>query len=149
MLVAGEPNAPVRELWETTARRGFNKVDGRTRTFDLLSQMQLVEMTEGFRHKVYPARDRRVMRIIRKITRGLCHHHGVMSPVEDQQVIADVLKFTIQPEFMEEMAYHHLEKDVFEYRYKVIGGPEIHSAWLLTIFERRTFIAMVTPLKSP
>ena len=145
MLIAGEPNATVRELWETSARRSFQKVDGRKRTVDLLSQMQPVEMNDGARHKVFPAKDERVMRIIRKITRGLCHHHDVMSLVEDRQVLADVLKFQIQPEFIEEMAYHHLEKDVFEYRYKVIDEPEIHSAWLLTFFERRTFIATVSP----
>lgn len=145
MLIAGEPNAPVKELWETSARRSFRKVDGRKRILDLYSQMQPVETGEGPRHKVFPAKDERVMRIIRKITRGLCHHHDVMSTVTDQQVTSDVLKFPIQREFIEEMAYHHLEKDVFEYRYKVIDEPEIHSAWLLTFFERTTFITMVSP----
>ncbi|MGH2361790.1 MAG: hypothetical protein ACRDGM_14770 [bacterium] len=108
--------------------------------------MKPVETTEGTRHMVYPGRDDRVLRIIRKIVRGLWHHHGIMSPVHDQQVRADVLKYGVPAELLAEMSYHHLEKDIFEYRYTVLGESEIHSAWLLTFFERRTFIATVAPI---
>lgn len=145
MLISGEPNQPVRELWETKTRRSFHEADGLRRAQDLIFQMQPVETADGPRHMVYPARDERVMRIIRKIVRGLCYHHSVMSPVQDQQVWADVLKDVIPSEFLGEMTYHHLEKDIFEYRYAVLDEPEIHSAWLLTFFEHRTFIAMVSP----
>lgn len=148
ILVAGEPNPSVHELWQTKTRRSFDEVDGRRRVLDIGTQMKPVEMVEGTRYKVYPARDDRVMRIIRKIVRGLCHHHGV-SPVQDRQVWADVLKYVIQPEFLDEMAHHHLEKDVFEYRYAVLKEHEIHSAWLLTFYERCTFIALVAPEELP
>ncbi len=145
MVLAGAPNPPVRELWETKIRRSFEEVDGQRRLLDLSTQMKPVEMAEGTRHKVYPAKDDRVMHIIRKIVRGLCHHHGVMSLVQDRQVWADVLKYVILPEFLDEMAHHHLEKDVFEYRHAVLNEPEIHSVWLLTFYERCTFIAIVAP----
>jgi hypothetical protein len=144
-----DPNLPVRELWETRVRRSFEEIDGRRRVLDLFTQMKPVEMAEGTRHKVYPARDDRVMPIIRKIVRGLCRHHGVMSPVQDRQVWADVLKYVIQPEFLDAMAHHHLEKDVFEYRHAVLNEPELHSAWLLTFYERCTFIALVAPRVLP
>lgn len=147
LLVSGKPNRPVQELWETTTRRSFQKVDGRRRLLDLYAQMIPIEAPEGTRHMVYPARDERVMRIIRKIVRGLCHHHGIMSPVHDRQVRADVLKYVVPAEFLAEMSYHHLEKDIFEYRYAVLDESGIHSAWLLTFFERRTFIATVAPLQ--
>lgn len=146
MLIAGESNPPVQELWETKTRRSFEEVDGRRRLLDLSTQMRPVETTEGTRHMVYPGKDDRVMRIIRKIVRGLCHHDGIMSPVQEHQLWADVLKYEIPPEFLDGIAHHHLEKDVFEYRYAVLDESEIHSAWLLTFFERRTFIATVAPL---
>ncbi|MBM3470229.1 MAG: hypothetical protein FJX73_05490 [Armatimonadetes bacterium] len=147
MLIAGEPNSSVQELWQTKTRRSFREVDGPRRMRDLLFQLKPVETADGLRHMVYPASDERVMRIIRKIVRGLCHHHCVVSPVQDQQVRARVLEYLAPPELLDEMSYHHLEKDVFEYRYAVLDEPEINSAWLLTFFERRKFIATVTPLQ--
>jgi hypothetical protein len=77
---------------------------------------------------VYPARDEGVMRVIRRIVRGLCHHHGTMPSVHDRQVRADVLKYIVPTQFLVEMNYHHLEKDVFEYRYAVLDESGIHSA---------------------
>jgi hypothetical protein len=84
------------------------------------------------------------MRVIRKIIRGLCHYHNVLSPVMDTQVWADVLKYVIQQEFLDEMPIHHREQNIVEYRYQVLNEKGIHSAWLLTFFERRTFIGTVS-----
>jgi hypothetical protein len=33
------------------------------------------------------------LRIVRKIVRGLCHHHNLLSPVLDGQVLADIHAF--------------------------------------------------------
>lgn len=85
------------------------------------------------------------MRVVRKIVRGLCYHHHVMSPVADHQIWADVLKYTIPQQFLDEMEQHHREADIVEYSFQVLNEPEINSAWLLTFFERRTFIAIVSP----
>jgi hypothetical protein len=67
-----------------------------------------------------------------------------MSPVSDQRVWADVLRYRIQPEFLREMECHHREKDIVEYRYTVLDEPPIHSAWLLSFFEKRPFLGMVS-----
>ena len=95
---------------------------------------------------VYPARDERFMRILRKIVRGLCHHHGVMSAVPDNLVWADVLKYVIQPNFWSEMNYQQRDPEICKYRYQVLDNPDIHSAWIITFFERRTFLDMVGPI---
>jgi hypothetical protein len=84
------------------------------------------------------------MRVVRKIVRGLCYHH-VMSPVADHQVRADVLKYVVPQQFLDEMKHHHREADIVEYSFQVLNEPEISSAWLLTFFERRKFIAIVSP----
>jgi hypothetical protein len=41
------------------------------------------------------------------------------------------------------MTYAHRETDVAEYRYSVIEEAGIQSAWLMTFFERITFIGIV------
>jgi len=144
LLISGEPNQPVRDLWKTTALRSFEKVDGPRRLDDLFRQMKPVSTSAGNRHMVYPAQDERFMRVIRKIVRGLCHYHNVLSPVPDSRVSADVLKYIVPQEFLDEMSPYHREQDIFEYRFQVLNEPEIHSVWLLTFFERRKFIAWVS-----
>ena len=105
------------------------------------------KVAEKGRHIVYPGKDERVLRVIRKIVRGLYHYHRVMSPVCDNQVWADILKYIMPQKFLDLMENHHREQDIFEYRFAVLNQAEIHSVWLLTFFQRSTFIAGVNPSK--
>jgi hypothetical protein len=102
-----------------------------------------VQTPQGERHMVYPGRDRRVVRIVRKAVRGLCHHHGLLSPFLDEQVWADVQLFLIPPEFLAEMSSAHVEEDVLQYRFGVIEDLELHSGWLLQFFSRTPFFCIV------
>jgi hypothetical protein len=144
MLLAGEPNDAVNELWNTTAARSFQHKDGRRRLRDLVEMMNLIKTQEGERHMIFPAKDERVMRVIKKVVRGLCHYHKVLTPVSETRVWVDVLKYIVPLAFLDEMSIHHREQDIFEYRYRVLNEEGIHSAWLLTFFEQRTFIGIVS-----
>jgi hypothetical protein len=144
LALAGEPNEARRELWETTIRRSFKERDGIRRVRDLVEMLHPVEIDGNDRHKVYPGQDDRVLRIIKKIIRGLCHHHGVMSAVSEKRVWADILKYQIPEEFLSEMAYEHREQDIAEYRYQVLRESGIDSAWLITFFQRVTFVGIVS-----
>jgi hypothetical protein len=143
LLVAGEPNAPVRELWEGKTRRSFAYSDGQRRLRDLIAKMVAVQTTEGERHMVFPARDERVTRILRKVIRGLCHHHRILTAVSDDQVWVDIQRFEVPPAFLEEMIPRHVEEDIFRYRFAVAGEESIHSCWLLNFYERRSFFGIV------
>ena len=142
--MAGEPNSPVRELWDSKTRRAFKEVDGHRRTADLFGQMVPVEMPEGQRYKVYPARNERFMRVVRKVARGLSYSHGLLTPVADERVWADVLRFAIPEEFLAAMRYDHRDAEICEYHYQEIHEFDIHSAWIITFIERRTFIALIS-----
>jgi len=144
LALAGEPNEARHELWDTTIRRSFKKKDGIRRVRDLVEILQPVKIDGNDRHKVYPGRDDRVLRVVKKIIRGLCHHHGIMSAVSETRVWADILKYQIPEEFLSEMTYEHREKDVAEYRYQFLREYGIDSAWLITFFQRVTFVGMVS-----
>lgn len=144
LALAGEPNDARRELWETTIRRSFRERDGVRRVRDLVEILHPVEIDGNDRHKVYPGQDDRVLRIVKKIIRGLCYHHGVMSAVSEKRVWADVLKYKIPEEFQSEMAYEHREQDIAEYRYQVLREYGVDSAWLITFFQRVTFVGTVS-----
>jgi len=144
LSLAGKPNEPRNELWRTTIQRSFEKSDGHHRVLELIDSLKQVEHDGEIRHKVYLGQDPRILRIVRKIVRGLCHYHGVLSPVPEKKIWADVLKYHIQDEFIAEMMYQHREQDVAEYRYQVICEYGIQSAWLITFYQRVTLIGLVS-----
>lgn len=144
LVLAGEPNESRRELWETTIQRSFCQPDGLRRIRDLVKSMRPAEVDGQPGHKVYPGEDVRVVRVVKKIVRGLSHHHKIMSAVPESGVWVDVMKYRVPDEFLSEMKYAHREQDIAEYRYSVIEDLGIQSAWLITFFARITFIGIVS-----
>jgi hypothetical protein len=143
LLISGDPASVVHELWKGSTRRSFTYADGSKRMRDLLARVVLVQTPQGERHMVYPGRDERVMRIVRKAVRGLPHHHELLSPVLDNQVFADVQRFEVPSEFLAQMTSAHAEEDVLQYRFGIIDDPDIHSCWLLRLFNRTAFFCIV------
>lgn len=143
LLISGDPTPAVRQLWDGPTRRSFSYVDGLKRMRDLVAHMVPIQTPQGERHMVYPGRDERVLRIVRKVVRGLCHHHELLSPVLDGQVWADIQRFKVPPEFLADMKSGHVEEDVFQYHFGVIDDPELHSGWVLRFFSRTPFFCIV------
>lgn len=92
---------------------------------------------------IYPGRDDRVLRVIRKIARGLCFHH-CRSVTADEQVTANILEYVVSEEIRAHVQHFHRESDIVRYQYVQYDRDEFHSIWLLTFFERTEFIAAVT-----
>lgn len=105
--------------------------------------MHAVQMPEGDRYMVYPGQDERVRRIARKVIRGLCHHHTLCSSVRDSQVWVDIQKYEVPPAFLATMTEAHAETDVCQYRFAVLNDDDIHSWWVVTFFERTSFLGIV------
>ncbi len=142
MAIAGESNGAVRNLWTGKIQRGFRDVDGRARAREVTSHMRPVAELPG-RHMIFPAEIPGVMRMVRKIARGLCHHHKLLTPVLDEQVWADVSRFRIPDEYLDEMYLGYVHPQVARYRYAVIGEFDIHSVWLIEFFGRTEFMCIV------
>jgi hypothetical protein len=145
-LLAGDPNSTVHELWYGKGLRSFDQVDGLRRISDLVAVMHPVIVNGQARHVIYPGKDERFLRIVRKIIRGLSHFHEVLSPVADHRVWADVLTFQVPKALLDQMPIHHREMDIFQYRYQVLedGETNINSAWLMKFFGRTELIGIVT-----
>jgi hypothetical protein len=143
LLLAGAPTTAVQELWDGKARRGFCQVDGRRRAQDIAALLEPVTTAAGQRHMIYPAKDDRVLRIIRKTVRGLCHHHGLGTAIPETRVIADVSRFSMPETWLAEMNLGIVDPDVLDYRYAAIEQDGIHSFWLLTYYGRTPFVAIV------
>ncbi len=144
LLASGEPNPVVRELWRTKALPSLDRADGPRRANDLLELMRRVKTEQGDRYAIYPADHGGVMRVVRKVVRGLCAHHRMMSPVPDGRVWADVLKYRVPQQLLAQTEHYHCEEDIAGYWYSILDEPPVHSGWLLTFFEQCTFIAIVS-----
>ena len=126
LLLAGDATPVVRELWEGKTRRSFQQPDGERRRRDLAELLR----PEGERHKIFPADDPRFMRVLRKVIRGLSHHHGLLTPVSDEQVWADVQRYPVADSLLEEMTRAHAEPDIIEYRFHRLKWDGMNSVAL-------------------
>lgn len=146
LMLAGESNPTRQELWETgSALRSFDEVDGQQRLNDLFIQMKPTKMADGsIRQMIFPGNDDRVVRVVKKVVRGLSYHHDVLWPISERRVWVDVLKYVVPKEILDRMEYHHREEDIAEYKYEVLNDSEINSVWLITFFQRVTFIGLVS-----
>jgi hypothetical protein len=147
MLMAGEPNAAVIELWGGPVIGSFNKPSGPRWLRDLYEQMVPVDTPTGPRHLVYPARDARVMNVIRKIVRGLCHYHHLGTAICDRRVCANVQLFEVPDLFRPEFVNHSLGDHFCRYSYvdiREMGDGDLHSVWSIEFFGRTRFFGLVT-----
>jgi hypothetical protein len=87
---------------------------------------------------IYPGNDERVLRIIRKIIRGLSYFHQIESAVEESRIWTDVLKFHIPQDLIDSVTFLHRQPEIFRYWYEAYDEGKLTSAWHLTFLERRT-----------
>ena len=142
MVLAGEPGGIANELWEAV-QRSFKKSDGRRRVKDIIPQLKPVE---GNKYKIYPGRDERVIRVVKKVIRGLSHNYKIMTAVPESLVWVDILNYQIQKNFLDGMAHDHKEEDIAKYDYQVLNDykNDIYSAWIITFLGRVSFIGIVS-----
>lgn len=153
IVMSGDANPSVREVWEGPIRRSLEKVDGHRRALDVFKLMKPVPELDGDRYKIYPGHDPRILRTVRKIVRGLISHHGLPPVYENDAVQVDVVTEPIPPELLSEMTTAHAETDILAYGYvEEVVDTEQHSVWLLSFYERTLFLAIVgksQPRSSP
>jgi hypothetical protein len=146
LLLAGEPNDPVRELWTSKVARSFKELDGRRRVEDLHKMFVPATHNGEDRYMIYPARDERVVRILRKIVRGLSHYLGVERDIKEERVFADVLKISFPEGIGDEWDSFECVPNIFKCWYHFYNDEEISSLWLLRFYENRYFLARVSAL---
>jgi hypothetical protein len=148
MALAGKSNAPVKELWNTKIARSFYEKDGLRRVREVLEHTTKVQLEGEDRRLIFPGEDERVVRIIKKIVRGLSHFHDIESAVEESRILvtihdAELSEGTLEPgdvsgNFPEIVRYLHLKT------------TDSKPVWILTFFDRLTFVALVrTPKTRP
>jgi hypothetical protein len=143
MVLSSTANPQSLETWRGPTTRAFGYADGKRRAQDLLTLLEPAVVEQEQRFMIYPARDERVLRIVRKAARGLVHHHRISTAVPDGWVWADVQRYHVPPAFEADAISPRTDRPIFRYRYWVLGSADLHSAWLLTFYDNCTFLAVV------
>jgi hypothetical protein len=156
LAVAGEkPNKERQELWSASLR-SFLEIDARRRFKDLSDLIRPVEVKGQTRHEVCPGEGERVLRVVKKVIRGLSHHHRIQTAVPESRIQVDVIEPPIPEDILSEMTCGDCDPNIVEYHYKncaevgmlsvcqeVFEELRIQSVWLITFYESVTFHGLV------
>jgi hypothetical protein len=146
LVLAGDPPTQERRnLWNTTVSRSFDEVDGHRRLLDLFNQIRAAEIGGLPVQKVYLGDDRKVIRIINKIVRGLSHHHKFRTAVPDEQVRVSIMPPSLISKVSSDMEYSHRDPSIVEYWYAQLNSDGIDSGWLFRFFQTIAFVGVVIP----
>ena len=139
LLLSGPPNEAVHKVWHTKSKGSFQKPGGAQRLRELV---QTFEVQPDGQWMVYPARDPRVLRVLRKIIRRLSYKHCLRSPLSDDEIWIAHRQFKIQDNFMIDFKSFSVDPSVIQYGFSSIIDPEfvgLETYWELTFFRRTPF----------
>ena len=147
IAMCGEPNEQANEMWYGPISRSFEHRSGSRWIRDLRELMVPVETTDGPRHKIYPLRDERVTRILKRIVRGLCQWEEIGTKITNEQVFVTVEWFEVPPAFRDQFKRKSLGDDFCWYSYsdqRGQDGGEFHSVWEIEFYGRTRFFCIVS-----
>jgi hypothetical protein len=141
-VVAGPVNEATNDLFWGPMQRAWEDVPkGLGSLRRLREKMKVTEPPDVPGTRVYP--DARVMRVIRKMVRGLAYYHSKLI-LPDERIEVDILWYPIPEEYNEGPQWFVIEPHVCRYaRIDENMGDEVHSAWILEIYQTRRFIAWI------
>jgi hypothetical protein len=148
LVLAGESNAPVKELWKTKIVRSFERGDGQQRVRQALEHTAKVQIEGEDRRIIFPEQDERVIRIIKKIVRGLSHFHGVESAVAENRILVRMHDAELSEGTLEPGDVSGSFPEIVRYSYKKDETTDSKPIWILTFFDRLTFVALVGTSKT-
>lgn len=154
VTMAGEVVTPERrERWKLVERSFLNPTSGPKDLIAVLEKMVPVTGQDRSQNMVYPAKDERVVRIVKKITCGLGIHNQVFQTfVSAGKMSVDILAYPLPPDF--ENGFEHVIPNAMSYLYYKtpetidhVQNPEFnefmadkHSFWVIHLLSIRFLV---------
>lgn len=148
VALAGESNAAVKELWDTKIVRSFYEKDGRRRVRQVLEHTAKVQLEGEDRRIIFPGQDKRVVWIIKKVVRGLSHFHEIESAVDAKRIHVAIHDAELSEGTLEPGNFSRSFPGIVRYSYKNDDTTGSKPVWILTFFDRLTFVALVGTAKT-
>lgn len=144
MTLAGQPSGLVTELFKKKVLPSFDRYHQWNELAKLMEITRLENGPSGRQMRIYPAKSEAVLRVVKKILRGLGFFH-FRSPIAEEVVWADVLKYNVPPKLLEGVKWLDFDPEVFRYFFEVCEVEEDRyvSVWLIRILGTCEFIASI------
>jgi hypothetical protein len=123
--------------------RSFDEKDGYRRAKELANLFTPAIVAGQERSKIYPAKDERFSLIIRRIVRGLTHHHRLATAVSDDDVDCEVLQYVIPPAFEDDFTWQTVAPDFISYGYTSLVDEVVKYVWIIRFSKHIVFIGRV------
>jgi hypothetical protein len=139
------------EIWRD-ACRSFRRPDGGTKDREAIAELLVPQEGSGrsdeSTHKIFPLKDQRILRVLRKIVRGLTYRHtGDIIADENRAQLIDC-NVEAPPEHENELirVVYHVPRVFTAWAFVTdvcVGPTNIHSIWNLRFFDDALFAAIV------
>lgn len=143
IITVGGYNSPiVNELFYYKVYPSFSNRKSLRHLHQLWNDMNEINTSNGKRHIIYPMRDKKFVRILKKIFSGLCFYH-FRNYIPKENIYVDVLKDEI-PKFIIEENWYNIVPEVFEYLFGIYITEEGYvSLWMIRFFENRYYLGKI------
>jgi hypothetical protein len=147
IVISGEANELADEKFFGPISRSFDKPSGHKWRRELRELLVPIEVDGVPRHKVYPLVCERVVRVLKRIVRGLCHKHEIGTCITEKQVGVWVQRWARPPDFHESYTSVSLGDGFCWYSYCDLQREDdgsIHSVWEIEFYGRTRFFCIVS-----
>ena len=144
MMAIWNPEKMVKDNRFTRMQRSFKKCDGTRRLREFIDRIVPAPPPNQGREMLYPAKDPAFNLILRRIVRGLCHVNKLGSPVADNRVSCDVMKYDVPEAFKPDFTWSEIAPGFFRYGYVFLDRDNLHSFWLFRFSKHIKFFGYVS-----
>lgn len=146
LVLGGKNTETVNELYNNNVYPSFSKKKSLRHFWQLVDSMENIDTSDSKRHIIYPMKDIKFERILRKIFCGLGYKHFSCC-VPKENIKVDVLKYQV-PEFLTKLNWFKIVPEVFEYFFYIYLVDEgFISCWLIKFFESRYYWGKINMIK--
>ena len=144
MMAIRDPEKVSKDEKYACMLRSFKRSDGPHRLTELLDLIVPAPPPNQGREMLYPAKNPDFNLILRRIVRGLCYVHELGSPVADNRVRCDMMKYVVPEEFKPDFTWSEIAPGFFRYGYVFLNRDNLHSFWLLRFSKHLEFFGYVS-----
>ena len=138
IVLGGNITDSVSELFRNKVYTSFFKRKSTRHFWQLVDSMKEIDTPSGKRHIIFPIKDKKVERVLKKIFCGLGYKH-FKGCVSKENIAVGVFHYQI-PEFFKKEKWYNCVPEIFAYIYYIFLFDDVlFSCWLIKFFESRYF----------
>lgn len=149
VFAAPSSNEYSKDQWNGPISRAHQRDEDGLQRMESILQCLHPSMSSAEREvRFFPHLNDKIYLVVRKMVRGLCHHHGFATAMPDKAVIAGLFPNS-PPEGAEPVSFDFMP-GVFRYSYFYLHQQprRLHMHWLLTFYEQISFLGIVSTTRN-